>query len=200
MDGVALTATVVTDPAFASADYVMSEALHIQGVTAMWDGMEVGDYAWVAAVHPPSIGTLGAQADAGQANVTVGAGLGVYYDPVNGAKYLEVWTAAGEIKEVRRILSRAGDVVTLESNLVGTYDATHVAKARYDGFSPVRGSHGIDGGARLVGAHGLDHRNEFAITAPVPVGMILSLRFKTGSVVGTRRLALNFYFRKLFAV
>lgn len=197
MDGVALSATVVTDPVFASVDYVMPEALHIQGVEASWTNMEVGDYAWVAVIHPSSIATIGAPANAGQPDVQVGAGCGAFYDPANGAKYLEVWTAAaGEIKEVRRIASVAGDVVTLATSLAGSYDGMYVTKARYDGFSPVRGVYGIDGGARLIGSSSLSHRNELAMTAAIPAGLVLSLRLKTGAVVGTRRLALNYYFRK----
>ena len=197
VDGMSLTAGA---SAMAEAVFTMPEALHVQGAYVVWEGMQEGDYAWVAVTHPASAGNLGALAVSGQASVTVGAGLGPYYNPLIGAKYLEVWNLLGAIQEVRRIASVAGDVVILESNLDGTYDTTHATRARYDGFSPVRGARGIDGGARLLGSNSFLLRNELAVTELIPTGLLLSGRLKTTAALGTRKLALNFFFRKPFVV
>jgi len=192
-DGIVIS---VGASAFAHAMYSVPEAFHVQGTVVCWTGFKAGDYGWLAVVNPLGDGDLGATANSGQADVTVATGKGPYFDPANGGAYLEIWDSSGEIKEVRKIASVAGDVVTLASNLSAAYDTSHVAKVRVDGFAPVRGAAGIDGGFRLVGSSVVQIKNDHGITNALSAGLTLCMRVFTGSAAGTRELALNFIFRK----
>ena len=192
-DGIEITAGA---SAMAEACYALGEDYHIQGVTLTWQGCKFGDYGWLAVLLPAAEGVLGAQANAAQADVTVAAGKGPYFA---AASYLEIWTAGSELKEVVKIASVAGDVVTLASNLSATYDATHVAKARVDGFAPVRGTTGLDGGFKLLGAGTVNFENRQGVTEKIPAGTELCLRLFTSVVTGTREAVMNFRFRKPLA-
>lgn len=193
-DGVSLS---VGADAWGKVDYSMPEAYHFQGALLSWGDCALGDYGWVCLTHPATGGNLGAEAASGQANVTVATGTGAYFDPVNGASYLEVWDSSGNLKEVRKIASVSGDVVALDSNLQGTYDTTHKAIARLDGHSPVRGTHGLDAGIRLFGTSHYQIDNALDITNPIPAGLTLSIRVRTTADAGTRKVAVSFIFRKL---
>jgi len=194
VDGVFLSAIA---GAWARADYTMPESLHVQGVYAHWKNCLGGDYAWIVVTHP-QLATPAVQADAGQADVNVGApALAAVFDPTNGARYLEFWNAADDtLIEVVKIASVSGSVVTLASNLQETHATDVTLRARFDGFSPVRGTHGLDGGFRLLNSATMLLRNEIGITAILPAGLILSLRLRTSVVVGAREMAVSYIFRK----
>jgi len=192
IDGHGLTATA---DQWGRVDYTMSEALHVQGVHAQWKGTFLGDYAWIAVTHP-TVGNPAVQADAAQADVDMGAYSAVF-DPANGAKYMEFWSADDvTLLEVRRIASISGTVLTLDSNLQLTHATDVNVRARYDGFSPVRGTHGLDGGFRLLNSGEMLLRNEIGITNAIPAGLNLSLRVRTAADVGERSVAISYIFRK----
>jgi hypothetical protein len=126
----------------------------------------------------------------------VGA-LSPYFNPAAGASYLEFWSADGStIIECRKIESLSGNVVTLDSDIAVTHVVNEYVKARYDGFSPVRGTHGIDGGYRLLGSGQEMIRNEVAVTNLIAAGLLLCARLICGSETGQRHLGINFIFRK----
>jgi hypothetical protein len=196
IDGVAVSAAA---DEWNHADYLMPEDLHVQGVHAQWQNTHLGDYAWIVVLHPSSEGAPAAEAASGQAVVDMGPALAPYYDPAAGAKYMEFWDETGGtpvLKEVRKIASRSGDEITLDSNLAETHPVTETVRARFDGFSPVRGTHGIEGGFCLLNAGEMLLRNEIGITNIIPANMLLCVRMKTTSTAGTRELAVSFIFRK----
>lgn len=179
------------------ADYSLGEDYHIQGLQFQWASCQLGDYAWLAVIHPASQGSPAIEATSGQATVDVGASLAPYYNPANGAAYIEFWNAADDtIIEVRKIQSISGNVITLASNLSNTHPTTEKIKARYDGFSPVRGTDGISGGFALLGNGRELIRNEHGVTSEILAGLILSVRLICNSTAATRELAINFLFRK----
>lgn len=193
IDGVVLTAAAGEHK---RADYAMPESLYLQGAQVQWRGCQLGDRGWIALIHPSSQGGLATDAALGAVTVDVGA-LAPYYDPLNGARYIEFWSAdESQIIEVAKIASVAGSVVTLVSALASAHPMTERIKARFDGFSPVRGGHGLDGGMRVLNDYTMLLRNEAQVTAIIPAGMILSARFIASAAVATRELAVNFIFRK----
>lgn len=193
VDGVNVSATASS---WGTGLYTLPEDYHLQGLECQWQNMQLGDYAFMAMYHPGGTGALGATASSGQKDVTVGSGKGAYYA---AASYLEIWDSSGNLKECRAVASVSGDVVTLESNLVGSYDTTHVAWARVNGHSPVRGTYGIDGGKRLIGTTHMMLRNEVEITDVIPAGLVIAVRLSTTEEAATRKMAVNFIFRKPLA-
>ena len=193
IDGVFLSGTASQH---VRADYSMPEDLHLQGAKVRWKNASLGDIGWLAVIHPSSQGSPAVQANSAQADVDVGASLAPYYDPANGARYMEFWNAADDtIIEVVKILSRAGNVVTLASNLAETHPITENIKARYDGFSPVRGTHGLDGGMRLLSNGVENFHNNLGITNKISTGLIVSVRMILTSDVSTRDMTVNYKFR-----
>lgn len=179
------------------ADYSLGEDYHIQGLQFQWTSCQLGDYAWLVIIHPASQGSPAAEATSGQATVDVGSSLAAYYTPANGASYIEFWNAADDtIIEVRKIQSISGNVITLASNLSNTHPTTEKIKARFDGFSPVRGADGISGGLTLLGSGREIIRNEVGVTAKISAGLIISVRLICTSAAGSRELGVNFLFRK----
>lgn len=198
LDGLGLE---VADGKWGYAEYSVPAAMHIQGVWAKWVNAELGDYAWIVLIHPGGTGNPAAEAAAGQKDVDVGAGLIGVYDPAAGAKYIEFWDETGSepvLKEIAKVASVSGNVVTCAANLAATHPVTEMIRARYDGYSPVRGGSGdILGGLRLLGDSEFMLRNESGMTNAVPAGLILALRVKAAvaSRANALKLVLNFIFR-----
>lgn len=194
IDGVSLSAIATEQK---RAEYSMPEALHLQGVLLTWTGCQPGDYGWIAVIHPSGDAALAIAANAGLASVTLPTGLGAVY---TAAAYMEFWEPDNsKIREVRKIASVANDVVTLASNLAQTHAIGINIRARVDGFSPVRGANGIDGGLRLLNSGRMLIENQNGMTALISAGLLLSARLIASSVVGARELAVNYRFRKPMA-
>ncbi len=121
--------------------------------------------------------------------------MAAVYDPAVGATSIEFWNAADtEVLEVAKIISRSGDILTLESNLSLTHPVTESIKARYGGFSPVRGTEGIDGGIRTLGTAEFLFSDGLTGSIKIPKGFILSARYISSGVGGSRELSLNYRF------
>jgi len=192
VDGVSFSAAA---DVWHSEVYVMPEPLHVDGLPANWKHCLPGDYAWIVVIHPQSA-SPDVQANSGQTDVTLAnSGLADVFDPANGAKYMEFWNGTALV-EVVKIASRSGAVITLASNLQETHATGITLHARYDGFAPVRGTHGLDGGFRLLNSDSMLLRNEIGITAAIPAGLHLCARLRTTTAAGTRDFTINYIFRK----
>lgn len=180
-------------------DYAMPEDYHISGVSVQWKGMFAGDYAWLAVIHPSGTGSPAVQANAGQATIDMGATLAPYYDPASGAAYLEVWDETGAdpiLKEVRKIVSKAGNVITVDANFANNVLVTWKIRARYNGFSPVRGTDGVEGGLPMLGDSSFIYQNTNHVTSKITAGLVLSARLRTVADVGNRDFVVGVIFRK----
>lgn len=194
LDGVSLSAS---ESSWTKADYNIPEDYHLQGVHAQWQNGKLGDYVWLAVIHPLSQGVVAVTAAVAATTVDVGAALAPYYNPVNGAAYIEFWDNAETVlHEVRKIVSVSGNVVTFSPGLAAERNTTVKIKARYSGFSPIRGIDGVDGGLRILNGGEFMFYNELAITDKLLANLIMSVRLRTVSAVGLRELVCNPIFRK----
>jgi len=185
IDGISLTVNASSESHKA---YTVPENLHLDEIILIWKDFEDGDLGWLRLIHPGSqgspVGITGADVDVG--------GLSPYY---NGALAMEFWNAAETVlEEVVPIASLSGNIVTLTA--VPISSAASKIKARYQNFHPVRGTMGLSGGFRLLGAGliALGAPNEQ--TDQLTAGLLLYVGIKTAGGGATRHFATNFVFRK----
>jgi hypothetical protein len=167
----------------------MPNEWHLDQLVLQWENFEEGDLGWLALMHPGAEDSPTSNPSGTTVDVTATAAA--YFA---ACKYMEFWQS-NELEEVIEIASVSGTVVTLASAIQGTYTTSDTLKGRLQTFNTVRGTKGLDGGFRFLGANILELGAVLEQTDPIPGGLIFYLGLKTG--VGSQRsFSLNFVFRE----
>lgn len=180
-------------------DYALPGNYHLQGTRLAWSATEVGDYVNLAILHQSSENSLASPASSGTTEVDVGA-YSAYYDPANGAEYLEVWDASNAVpQEIHAIDRLVGDVVHLKTTLIDDLETDEKIWACHGTFSPIRGTDGLAGGYFMLKEGTFVIRNQHSMTPVLPTGRILSSRVRTVAAGATRSFVCNYVFREHLA-
>jgi len=170
--------------------------LRIQEVTVAWENCKVGDRGWLVIENEPVACNPVSALDIGDTLVTLPSAVAPYYDPLAGARFIEFWNSTGtDIIEVRKIASRDGDVITLDSQLEAAHGTDAILRCIIQAFSMIRGSMGLEGGFHMLGTGVLAYGYEYEQTSTLPAGIGVRGRFKATSEVADRGVAVNFKFR-----
>lgn len=186
------------------AYYDLSEDFHIQGIFVFWENCANGDNAKVFVTKKTAHYTLTSLLNSGANSIDVGSSvLAGAYDPENGAKNILFWDDDAEdasLLEVIPIDNVSGSVITFSGNLSQNVPSGGVLMPQYSGYSPVRGTTGIDGGLQLLGTNSLSFNNETGVTSLVIEGLsLLALLTTQGGiplVSADRTFVINFLFRE----
>ena len=175
--------------------YVMPEAMHLHGTFASWNDMQYGDRAFMN-VQPQGLDASPAQsASIGATTINLPTGMGANYQAA-GIKIIEFWNAAEtQLKEIRKITSISGDVVTLATALTHSIGTTDILKPVIQSYCPIRGVDGLDGGVSFLGDGKIAIDNINQISELIPAGLKLCLRLLTVAGIFNRQIVLNFKFR-----
>lgn len=191
-----------SESSWARVDYIMPGSYHIQGLRVRWKNASTGDYGYLCVINPingngyvnPSVAVVATDTTVDLGDAAVAAN----FDPANGAVSMEFWSDDDStLVECRGIASVSGTVVTLTDATTSAHTTSARIRCILDRFSPIRGTDGISSGFHLLAGDGVENiRSESNYTDLIPVGVILSARFKTTSGVGQREITINYRFRE----
>lgn len=179
------------------AEMQVPENLYLQGVFAVWKSAQLGDRIFLSVYNQASEGNLAVAAAQDDTVLNLGPSLAPLYDPAVGAKYIDFWkeSESPRLHEVRKIVSRSGNEITIDSGLAAARDGSYTIRSIFGVFTQVRGSAGKDGGFRLLGDNSFTLFNLVGKTSLLSTALGFSVAMYIGAGAGTRELAVNFLFR-----
>ena len=188
------TVTSMTASSWARAELTLYHDAHLQTVKIRWKNCEVGDYGWLALIHPTGETTPQSTLSADDTTVTVGTGLGAVYA---AAEFIEFWDDSdAALIEMAGVQSVSGDVVTLTGGLKNGHSTSATLRCILKSYTQVRGDNSIDGGFKMISGGQENYGSENQMTEMIPTGLVIGARFSTSAPAATREITVNYKLRE----
>lgn len=144
-----------------------------------------GDLGTTVLIHPAGRLLLAVEVSQGASSFDAGAQAAVYA----ACERVEFWAGPGDTEDLLAcygVASVDGTTVNLSSPVVDTIPAGSQAVSVIRSYSPLRGSKGLDGGARFIGTQTEQLGNPGEISALIPAGLEIGIRLfaKTSRAAG----------------
>lgn len=178
------------------SDMLIKEALYLQGAHITWKGCFLGDRAQMSLINPYSLTAPQSALSQDDTVITVGTGLGMFYDPTNityGSPYaeMEFYDNTGQFKFAIKVASVSGDDVTLASGVPVAVATDWSIRCSVSQF------HLDSTGFYLLGDNVFQYFQNNSYTTLIPANFKFTVRLIANNTdAGTRQIAMNYIFRK----
>lgn len=173
--------------AWARASFPLAESAHVAFAHPQPFQCILGDMGQTVVIVPQSRHELAGVVVQGSDRIPVGGAADYYGNSSYVCEYVEVWDGAGDTAALLMALRIAG-VSGSDVLLVGTTPQEIPAGAQVVGilkaYHKIRGPLGTDGGARFVGTVGTKLGNPGEMSALVPKGFEIGIRFRAKAKAG----------------
>lgn len=176
--------------------YSVVDPFYLEGVNIQWHNCEHGDYVHGALLNAAGKADLNADLVISDTEVFLpdNGTINYYHPTAAGATHLEIHSDNdAEILEVIPISSVdiPANKIVLATGVASAYTSGKKLYPRVNGFHPVRGTHGTDGGFGVVGSNTFDYTDKNNLSNLVNAGLLFYMAIQTGSGTGTRSAVMN---------